>query len=160
MDNFTAAQLKSELQGIADDLLREAQLSRATIRVNIPQLGFDTTRPIVEARMPGIGSLLDKVRTNQDKAGTVNFLRREHRTLLQEDTKNADPGAVPPAALHDEYGTLAQMLAGLWLDEELIGWVSAHENRRTRAWSQDEAAMIERAADRALAVVARVARKK
>lgn len=155
----TTVHLKKELQGIVDDLLQQAGLSRTTIRVNVPSLGVDTTRPIVEARMPGVSSLMDKVRTNQDKAGTVNFLKRERRLLLQEDTKNADPGAVPPAALHDEYGTLAQMLAGMWLNDELIGWVSAHENRRTRRWTQDEAAMIQRAAERALAVITPIARQ-
>jgi maleate isomerase len=137
--------LRAAFQGIVSELLDATGASRTTIRVILPELGADLTKPIVEARRPEVGSLLDKVRTDQDKSGTINFLKRERRLLLQDDCRNPDPGAIPPEQLAKEYGTLSQMMGGLFLNDELIGFISVHENRGTRHWNETEAAALTRA---------------
>ena len=118
--------------------------------MNLPSLGIDTTKPFAEARAPGVGSLLDRIRSDQDKSGTVQYLRRERKLLIQDDTKRPSAGAEPPPALIYEYGTLAQILGGLFRAGELIGWISMHENRSTRVWTQAEAAAMEGAVARVL----------
>lgn len=140
--------LRAQLQEIVDALLRETDASRTTLRINLSVLGADTTRPFVEARRADVGSLLGKARTNQAAVGTVQFLKRERRLLIQPDTQNTNPGEEPPQALIDEYGTLAQMLGGIYRDGELIGWLSVHENRGTRAWTEREAAALSTAVER------------
>ena len=140
--------LREQFQVIVDDLLRETDSSRITLRLNLPKLGADTTMPIVEARQPGIGSLLGRVRDNQQVSGTVRYMQRNRKLLIQSDTKNTEPGEEPPAALISDYGTLAQMLGGIWQDGTLIGWLSVHENRATRAWTAAEAASLSAAVDR------------
>jgi GAF domain-containing protein len=140
--------LRAQLQEIVDTLLRETNSSRTTLRIKLPFLSADTTRPFVEALQPNVGSLLDKVRTNQEAVGTVQFLKRERRLLIQPDTNNTNPGEEPPRALIDEYGTLAQMLGGIYRDDDLIGWLSVHENRGTRAWTDQDADALKTAVER------------
>jgi GAF domain-containing protein len=158
MTQADAAKLRESFQKIVADLLNETDASRTTIRINLPTLGVDMTKPIVEARKPGVVSLLDKVRTDQDKSGTLNFLKRERRLLLQEDCRNPDPGAIFPPHLLDEYRVLAQMMGGLFVNGELIGFVSVHESRGTRHWTEEEAGALTRAVERTLDVIGHVAR--
>ena len=142
--------LRAAFDSIVAQLLEATDASRTTLRLNLPALGSDTTRPIAEARRPGIVSLLDKVRTNQGAAGTFNFIKQAPRILVQNDTRHPDPDVVPPEQLISEYGTLAQMMAGLFLKGRFVGYLSVHENRGTRDWSERDIAALEVAVQQTL----------
>jgi dipeptidyl aminopeptidase/acylaminoacyl peptidase len=125
-------------------LLDEVAASRVTVRLDWPAMGFHVNDVAGEALQIGERSLRGQTSIDQRVAGTVRWLERERRTLVQHDLAGAEPPA--PQALIELYGTRAQMLAPLVHGGALTGWVSVHENRSPRRWTEAEIRAIEAAA--------------
>jgi maleate isomerase len=125
-------------------LLAATGASRVTVRLDLPQLGFGVDDVAAEARQDGVASLQGQTAINQRAAATVQWLERERRLLVQDDLVGADPA--PPHQLVEIYGARAQMLAPLEREGNLVGWISVHENRGPRHWSNDDKRALESAA--------------
>lgn len=138
----TAQALRQGFEAVVIDLLNATKASRTTIRIDLPQVGFDVENPAAEACLDDtVLSLLGQPALNQRALNTVQWLDAHRKCLIQESCKDADPA--PPQALMDVYGVKAQMLGPIERDGQLIAWISVHENRTTRAWTKEEIAALE-----------------
>lgn len=137
----------SSLNAIFSELLKElldqTHASRTTIRLDLPELGMEPSKPAAEAKRPEIMSIMDKIRRDQDKSGTLNFLKRERRLLIQDDLLNPDPAAIPPRDLIDVFGTYAQMLGPIVRADRVVAYVSVHENTGARHWKDEDVRALE-----------------
>jgi maleate isomerase len=131
-----SAAIREALNRILADLLRGTDASRTTIRLDLPQFGFHVDDPAGEARADGAPPLTGQTALDQRSLATVRWLEANKVALIQPDCANADPA--PPEALMKIYGVKAQMLGPIMRDDKLVGWISVHENRRTRQWSESE----------------------
>jgi GAF domain-containing protein len=132
-----------ELEQIAADLRRATGASRTTIRLEDAGGDFPV---VAEDRGAGVSSLLTGSVGDVRAAATFQWVAREHRPLIQDDLRHADPA--PPATLIEAYGAQAQMLAPVLDGDRLLGVVSVHESSGPRAWTAEEVAAIEDAASR------------
>lgn len=155
---LTASSLNAALTELLRELLFETKASRTTIRVDLPDAGFEPSKPTVEVRGPGVVSIAGKTGTDLGEPGTLNFLKRERRLLVQDDLLHPGPNALPPATLIEDYGTLAQMLGPIVMGDKLVAWISVHENSGPRVWTEQEQAALQRAVDRATKMIEAVAR--
>lgn len=119
-------------QPIVDDLLAASGASRITLRLDTPGDNFPV---VAEALAAGVASIREG-RLDQRNAPTAHRLMETLDVLVQNDTLTADPP--PPPELIQFYGTLAQMLGPIVSGNEVIGWLSVHENRGPRDWQADE----------------------
>lgn len=133
-----------DLTTILETLLAKTKASRTTIRLDVPAYGFEVADVVAEARLPGEKSLKGQTSINQRAAGTVKWMEKERRLLVQSDLVNDKEIQAPPALIQG-YGTKAQMLAPLFRKDFLLGWISVHENKGTRQWQRDEIAALEAA---------------
>jgi maleate isomerase len=136
----TVAKLAARLE----QLLAATGASRVTVRLDLPQLGFGVDDVAAEARQDGVASLKGQTAINQRAAATVQWLERERRLLVQNDLAGADPA--PPQQLVEIYCARAQVLAPLEREGNLVGWISVHENRGPRHWSNEDQRALETAA--------------
>jgi maleate isomerase len=128
--------VRQELNRILADLLRTTDASRTTIRLDLPQFGFHVDDPAGEARTDEAPALSGQTALDQRSLATVRWLEINKFSLIQSDCANADPA--PPEALMNFYGVKAQMLGPIIRDDKLVGWISVHENRATRQWSETD----------------------
>ncbi|PAU74056.1 hypothetical protein CK498_24455 [Halomonas salipaludis] len=80
---------------------------------------------------------------DQRKLETVEWLERHREILVQTSCLDVTPA--PPIALIEIYGVKAQMLGPLIRDDELVGWISVHENKNTREWMPNEISYLNKA---------------
>ena len=135
--------LVSILDRVMDDLLASTRASRVTLRVDVAEHGFQVNLPAAEALSAGAKSLKAEGSLDQRAAETVKWLEREHRLLVQNDVYTDGPS--PPQALIDIYGTRAQMLGPLFVEGQLGGWISVHQNGSARNWSDEDTAALTQA---------------
>ena len=135
--------LVSILGRVMDDLLASTRASRVTLRVDVAEHGFQVNLPAAEALSAGAKSLKAEGSLDQRAAETVKWLEREHRLLVQNDVYTDGPS--PPQALIDIYGTRAQMLGPLFVEGQLGGWISVHQNGSARNWSDEDTAALTQA---------------
>ena len=143
--SVTSHELAEELEAQLTALLTATKASRVTLRLDLPKYAFHVDDVAAEARKPGVTSLKGQTSIDQRRAPTVIWLDRERRLLVQPDLLLADPA--PPPALIQVYGTTAQMLAPLVIDNALVGWISVHHNGGAREWKHDEIATLSALAD-------------
>ena len=134
--NETGDAQVARLNRILRDLLERTDASRVTLRVDIPERGFDVITPVAEARIPEALSLMEESSLNQRGTETVKWMVRERRVLVQNDVFTDAPAA--PQALVEVYKVRAQMLGPLFRDDWLAGWISVHNNDRPRVWRQED----------------------
>ncbi|PMR78784.1 GAF domain-containing protein [Billgrantia endophytica] len=135
--------LSAAFNSILNRLLKETKASRTTLRIDLPQAAFHVDDPAGEALEPGIKPLSGETALDQRKLDTVGWLERHREILIQASCLNVSPA--PPQALMDIYGVKAQMLGPVIRDEELVGWVSVHENNATREWTPEEVGYLKQA---------------
>jgi maleate isomerase len=145
----STAEIAARFDEILAALRAAAGASRTTLRLDWPAHGFHSSDVAGESRAPGVASLRGQTSIPQRDAGTIRWLDRERRVLVQPDLRDADPA--PPPALVAVYGATAQMLGPLVRGGQLVGWVSVHHNGGPRAWQPHEV----RALEAALAALSR-----
>ena len=140
--------LLARLDAIVMTLRNETDASRTTLRLDDASLSFHSDEVVVEALAPGEKSMRGVGGINHRAAATAQWLERHRRLLVQGDLSGGEPKA--PQGLTQGFGVKAQMLALVVRDGRLDGWVSVHEARSTRAWSEADQAAAIRAAARVL----------
>jgi GAF domain-containing protein len=140
-----AEDLQKSFTAILEGLLRATDASRTTLRLDLAEAGFHVDDPAAEARQPDINALTGVTSLDQRALDTVRWMEKHRELLVQEKCEGADPA--PPQALIEVYGVKAQMLGPIVRDGEMIGWISVHENRHTRRWSEQEIAALRGAVD-------------
>jgi maleate isomerase len=131
-----ARRLKGAFDDVLAEVLAAVDASRTTLRIDLPELGFQVNDPAGEARASDVRSLLGQTALDQRSLDTVRWLDAHHDYLIQERCDGADPA--PPEALIRIYGVQAQMLGPIIRDGRLAGWISVHENRSPRQWTYGE----------------------
>jgi maleate isomerase len=145
------ARLVAQIEILLADLLRSVGASRTTLRLDDPRWHFGVDDVVAEARAPGEKSLRGQTSINQRAAETAQWIERHRRLLVQDDLATGEPR--PPDALIAMYNVKAQMLAPIVRKGRLDGWISVHETRATRRWSESDQAAAVAAAARVLATL-------
>ncbi|ANN78062.1 hypothetical protein BAU07_14050 [Bordetella flabilis] len=135
------------LDALMESLREEVGTARTTIRLDVPRLNIGADDVYAESVAAGIPPLKLDSSLNQRALGTVQWLEKHRRCLIQADCVNAE--TPPPKALMSVYGVTAQMLAPLVWNDEVMGWISVHHIGGTRAWKESEIALLDAAASRA-----------
>jgi maleate isomerase len=135
-----ARRLKGAFADVLTQLLAAVDASRATLRIDLPELGFQVNDPAGEACVRGVPSLLGQTALDQRSLDSVKWMEAHHDYLIQERCEGIDPA--PPEVLVRIYGVQAQMLGPIVRDGKLAGWISVHENRSTRRWTESEADLL------------------
>jgi maleate isomerase len=133
----------ARLEAILQQLRDQVMASRVTLRLDAPGRGFHVDDVAAEALTAGVRSLRRQTSIDQRAAGTIRWLERERRVLVQDDLRGVDPA--PPPELVALYGTTAQMLGPLVRGGALVGWISVHYNDGPRRWTPADVAALERA---------------
>lgn len=145
--------LNAELTEVLKRLLDATQAGRATIRIDMPSIGFAPSTPAAEAKRPGVASLLDQDVPNIASAAPVEFMRRERRPCVQDDAHNVAPGERTPAQLLAQYGMRAQMLGPVFRDGKLAAWISVHDCTGPRKWTEADIRALNDALTRAAEIL-------
>lgn len=138
-------------EAILQELLDRTGATRTTLRLDLPDLGFQINDVAAEALAPGMRSLRCDTSIDQRAAASARFLERERRMLVQPDCLNAE--AAPPPELIRLYGVRAQMLGPVIRSGELTGWISVHDTRDAREWRAADIAALEEAIARVVCLL-------
>jgi maleate isomerase len=141
--NQKVAALRKTFDTLLIDLLAATGASRATLRLDDATLGLHSDDVAGEALASGAESMRGAGGINHRAAETAQWLER-HRTLLVQN--DFDSGPVAPEKLRQHFGVKAQMLAPVIRAGRLGGWVSVHEAKSKREWSDADKAAIMQAA--------------
>jgi maleate isomerase len=135
--------LRACFDAILSELLTTIGASRTTLRLDDARYGFHIDDVGAEALAPGENSLRGQTSINQRAAATAQWVEKNRRLLVQSDLSSGEPRA--PDALIRLYGVRAQMLAPVERGGRLDGWISVHEARGPRSWTEQEEAALRKA---------------
>lgn len=139
---------------VLERLRRALDASRTTLRIDHDGLGFHMDDVAAEALAEGEATMRGEGTIRHRAAPTGLWLERNRRLLVQDDVTATE--FPPPPALVQVFGVRAQMLAPLIAEGRLDGWLSVHEAKRIRRWSEAEQAAAEDAAAEIQRLVAAV----
>ena len=139
---------------IVDRLRADTGASRTTIRVDCASLGVDVETVAAESRDDGVRTIEGQRTAGLRACAAARWLQANRRTFVMEDCLNpSTPEVAPETFVIELYGIRAEMVCGIFKDDDMIGIVSVHYTKGARAWSEDEVAMIEHACDEVRAVL-------
>jgi len=115
---------------VATELMAATGASRVTVR--LCEDGADP-RLVAEVLAPGVGSMAGGTRDPIRTAPTYVFLETERRLLVQNDCREGEPA--PPRSLIEHYRVYAQMLAPVFVGDQMVATISVHQQDATRDWS-------------------------
>ena len=142
------------LRAIVERLRAETRASRTTIRVDCPALGVDVETVLVESRGAGVRGLEGQRTPRVRDGAAARWLVVNRRVFVMADClKPWAPEVAPEPYVVDLYGIRAEMVAGVFRGDAMIGIVSVHYTAGPRDWRDDEIAAIERACRDVLAVL-------
>ena len=148
MSDKASAELRKSFDAILANLLNTIGASRTTLRLDDANYGFHIDDVVAEAIAPGQDSLRGQTSINQRAAATAQWVEKNRRLLVQSDLSSGEPR--PPEALVRLYGVRAQMLAPVERGGRLDGWISVHEARGPRSWTEQDQAALRSAAEQVL----------
>jgi hypothetical protein len=131
------------LRAVLRELLAATGAGRATVRLDMPDRRLHVDRVAAELVTAGVGPIGNDATLDQWAMPTVQFIAREHQTLVQNDVRADGPPVSP--ALIELYGVAAQMLQPLLAEGRMYGWISVHEVGQPRRWRGADVAALERA---------------
>jgi len=134
-----------KVAGILGSLLKATNASRTTLRIDLPQFGFNVNGPAAEALAPGVHSIKDKTSLDQRNAVAVKWLEKNRRVFVENDCLNTTPDVAPEQEVTGVYGIRSEMVAPIIRKDDLIGWVSVHNTRGPHPWTKTEIIAIEAA---------------
>ncbi len=139
---------------IVDGLRADTGASRTTIRVDCAPLGLEMETVAAESRDDGVRALKGQRTPDLRNGAAVRWLRKNRRTFVMEDCLNPwAPEVAPEDYVIELYGIRAEMVAGVFRGDDMVGIVSVHYTNGARAWSDDEVVMIERACEEVRAIL-------
>lgn len=148
MTDEKSDRLRKTFDAVLSELRETIGASRTTLRLDDARYGFHIDDVVAEAAAPGQDSLRGQTSINQRAAATAQWVEKNRRLLVQSDLSTGEPRA--PEALIKLYGVRAQMLAPVERDGRLDGWISVHEARGPRNWTEQDQAALRNAAERVL----------
>ena len=137
--------LRKTFDAILSELIKTIGASRTTLRLDETKYGFHIDDVVAEAVAPGERSLRGQTSINQRAAATAQWVEKNRRLLVQSDLSVGEPRA--PDALIKLYGVRAQMLAPVEREGRLDGWISVHEARGPRNWTEQDQAALRKAVE-------------
>jgi maleate isomerase len=138
-------QLLARFEAVLQALLGAASASRTTLRIDLPRFGLHVNAPAAEALAPGVHSIKDRTSLDQRNAVAVKWLEAHRRVFVENDCLHTTPDVAPEPEVTGAYGIRSEMVAPILRGNALIGWVSVHDTRGPRRWTQQEIAAIEAA---------------
>ena len=120
-------------QAALQRLLGETGASRTTLRLDDSAFGFHIDDVVAEALAPGERTMRAEGTINHRAANTAQWVEQHRRILVQDDLAATEFPA--PTGLTQGFGVKAQMLAPIEREGRLDGWVSVHEAKAPRVWS-------------------------
>ena len=148
MTGKTGDALRKTFDAVLAELLETIGASRTTLRLDDAKYGFHIDDVVAEAVVPGENSLRGQTSIDQRAAATALWVEKNRRLLVQSDLSVGEPRA--PDALVKLYGVRAQMLAPVEREGRLDGWISVHEARGPRNWTEQDQAALRRAVEQVL----------
>ena len=148
MTGKTSDAVRTRFDAILAELLAVTGASRTTLRLDDARYGFHIDDVAAEALASGEKSLRGQTSINQRAAATAQWVEKNRRLLVQGDLSAGEPRA--PEALIKLYGVRAQMLAPVERGSNLDGWISVHEARGPRSWTEKDQAALRAAVDQVL----------
>jgi GAF domain-containing protein len=135
------------LQQLLQRLLEDLDVSRTTVRLDVPELRFDVNDVAAEARRSSVRSLKGERSLDQRQTAAFRWLDVNRRVFVENDCLNAEPGVAPEPEVIEIYGLRAEMVAPLIRAGDLIGALSVHYTPGPREWRADEVARLEAACE-------------
>ncbi len=133
---------------IVDRLRADTGASRTTIRVDCTPLGLEMETVAAESRDDGVRALEGKRTPDLRSGAAPRWLRENRRTFVMEDCLNPwAPEVAPEDYVIELYGIRAEMVAGVFRDDDMVGIVSVHYTKGPRTWTDTEVERIEAACD-------------
>ena len=124
------------------------------VRVDVARLGLNVETVAAESRDDGVLALEGQRTPNVRDGAAARWLVENRRPFVMEDCLDPwAPEVAPEAYVIELYGIRAEMVCGVFRGDAMIGIVSVHYTRGTRAWSDADVAMIERACDEVLTIL-------
>jgi maleate isomerase len=127
------------LEELAERLRAATGSSRVTIRLFDGELYPVAAESCADGVPP-----LRGIRIDPRGTPTFEFLRDERRLLVQDDVATHE--LAPPAAIVGAYGIRSQIVAPVFVMDELRAIISVHDVTRARRWTPLELEALERAA--------------
>src|SRR5262245_41659605 len=129
-----ARDLTADIEVILSGVLDATGASRSTLRADDPARGWQSDIPCAEVLRYGAPTMRHDGSVNHRAAETIQWIARTRGILKQEDLSAVSPR--PPQALTQVYLAKAQMVAPVFRHGELYGWISAHDIRGPRPWTE------------------------
>ena len=146
--------LLTNLQEIVDKLREDSAAGRCTLRYDAPDRGWDVEDVVVESLGHDVRPLKGVRTINQRATNGVRWMVENRKFLFQPDLRIAEPPA--PAALRDVYQATAQMLAPLFIGNQLRGWISVHWVDGVREITASDQENLERANSAVMQLLAKL----
>ena len=153
-DTQLVAETVRKFQDILDQLRRDIGAGRTTLRLDHKGLGLSVNTPAAESLAEGVHSIKHHNTLDQWNGAAIKWMILNKRTFIMNDCLNPwDPKVAPHPDVVKIYGILSEMLTPLIMGGDMIGWVSVHNTKGSRTWTEDEIKMIESACDRVRSVL-------
>ena len=138
------AHLAARIDAILATLRSATGAARATLRIDLPERGIHVDDVAAEAVRPGVGSLRGQTSIDQRAAESIRWIDANRRTLVQHDLSGRVEPA-PPPQLMSVFGVTAQMLGPVVRGDALTGWISLHDDKGPRRWTDADVAALDAA---------------
>lgn len=136
------------LADLLDALRTDTDAGRTTVRLDDCGVGFHVDTVAAESLAEGVHSIVTQNTLDQKNAAAVKWLEKNRRTFVMNDTLDPwDPEVAPEREVVETYGIRSEMVAPVFKDGGLVGWVSVHYTRGPRVWTDAEIARIEAACE-------------
>lgn len=145
---------------ILQDVFDRLDPSRVTIRVDLPSFGLEPLAPRGEVNREGLapmiardpfGKALSAVTEQPDTDAAIEFIRRERRTLVQDDVSNPNPDTGKPRTLIDHFGVSARLMSPIFVGDDLVAWISVYDG--PRHWTREDVGVLDAAAAEARTMI-------
>jgi NAD(P)-dependent dehydrogenase (short-subunit alcohol dehydrogenase family) len=138
------ADLAARLDAILTTLREATAAARCTLRIDLPERGIHCNDVAAEAIAAGVKSLRGQTSIDQRAADSIRWLDTHHRPLVQPDLSGSVEPA-PPPELMSVFGVTAQMLGPVVRGGMLTGWISVHDEKGARRWTDVDVKALETA---------------
>jgi GAF domain-containing protein len=144
---ISTPELVARYNSLLADLRAKTNASRAALRLEDAERGFQIEDVVAESFAPGMESNVAETSLQQRNSLTAEYLRQHRQVLVHNDCLNASLQF--PEELRRIYGTQAQMIAPIVRADKMVGWISVHQNESARQWTPEDVVALEAAVDAA-----------
>lgn len=134
------------LQSIADQLRKDLNTSRVTIRVDSVALCLALEAVAVESLADGVKAIKSETTPDIRNGNAPKWLIANRRTFVMQDCLHpSHPELAPESYVIETYAVRAEMVSPVLKSCELVGIISAHHTVGPRQWTPQEVSRIEAA---------------